>query len=50
MGPYQIHHTRSIDGPITIHHPEAILITKNVDYDIEKPEDIFSAIKEEVKG
>ncbi|MFQ6136362.1 MAG: alkaline phosphatase family protein [Candidatus Hydrothermarchaeales archaeon] len=32
------------------HHPEAILITKNVDCDIEKPEDIFFAIKEEVKG
>lgn len=28
------------------HHPDAILITKNIDYDISQPTDIFFAIKE----
>lgn len=30
------------------HHEEAILITKNVDYEIKKPQDVFFAIKESI--
>lgn len=30
------------------HHKEAILITKNVDYDIDKPEDVYFAIQSEL--
>ncbi|MBL7147671.1 MAG: alkaline phosphatase family protein [Nanoarchaeota archaeon] len=31
------------------HHPEAILITKNINYEINKPKDIFFSILEECK-
>jgi len=31
------------------HHENAFLVTVNVDYEIERPQDVFFAIKEEIE-
>ena len=32
------------------HHQDAILITRNINYEIKEPKDVFYAIKEEIKN